>query len=140
MAKTTDLKTKVNEASVADFLNSVPDVQKRNDSFVIAGLMEQATHEKPKMWGSSIIGFGSYHYKYDTGREGDMPIVGFSPRKQNIALYLKGGLEQYQRFLEKLGKHSTGKGCLYIRKLSDVDMNVLAQLISASHRFAKQQG
>jgi hypothetical protein len=140
MAKTAELKTKVNEASVADFLNSVPDSQKRNDSFRIATLMEQVTKEKPKMWGTSIVGFGSYHYKYETGREGDMPIVGFSPRKQSLTLYLKGALEQYQRFLEKLGKHSTGKGCLYIKRLSDINVDVLKDLIAESHRTAKTQG
>lgn len=137
MAKTAELKTKVNEASVADFLNSVPDRQKRNDAFVIARLMEQVTKEKPKMWGSSIVGFGSYHYKYESGREGDAPILGFSPRKQNLTLYIPGGLENHQELMKKLGKYSTGKGCLYVKHLNDVDADVLKELITASFRVGR---
>jgi hypothetical protein len=102
--------------------------------------MEQITKEKPKMWGPGIVGFGSYHYKYETGREGDMPIVGFSPRKQNLTLYIWGGLEKHQGLLEKLGKHSSGKGCLYIKRLNDINVDVLKDLITKSHQAAKQQG
>ena len=134
MAKTAELKTKVNEASVTDFLNNIDEEQKRKDCFEIVRVMEQVTKEKPKMWGSSIIGFGSYHYKYETGREGDMMKVGFSPRKQNITLYIRGGLEEYQGLLKKLGKHSTGKGCLYIKRLSDIDVDVLKEMINESHQ------
>lgn len=140
MAKTAELKTKVNEASVADFINSVEDEQKRKDSFEILKMMEQATKERPKMWGTSIIGFGTHHYKYESGREGDFLITGFSPRKQNITLYIAGYLERYQGLLQKLGKHSTGKGCLYIKRLSDVDASVLKELISESHETAKKKG
>ncbi|HET9911825.1 MAG TPA: DUF1801 domain-containing protein [Anaerolineales bacterium] len=139
MAKTAELKTKVNEASVADFLNSIEDEQKRKDSLEIVRIMEQITKEKPKMWGTSIVGFGSYHYKGASGREGDWMLLGFSPRKQNLTLYLAGGLEHYQSLLNKLGKHSTGKGCLYIKKLNDVSVDVLKELISESHKAAKKK-
>ncbi|RPJ23271.1 MAG: DUF1801 domain-containing protein [Chloroflexi bacterium] len=140
MAKTAEVKTKVNDASVTDFLNSVEDEQKRNDSLEIVRIMEQITKEKPKMWGTSIVGFGSYHYKGASGREGDWMLIGFSPRKQNLTLYLPGGLEHYQGLLNKLGKHSTGKGCLYIKRLSDISVDVLKDLISESHKAAKKQG
>ena len=140
MAKTAELKTRVNEASVTGFLNSIEDEQKRRDSFEILKMMEQVTKEPPKMWGTSIIGFGSYHYKYESGREGDMLMTGFSPRKQNITLYIRGGLEQYQGLLKKLGKHSTGKGCLYVKRLSDISVDVLKELISESHKAAEKQG
>ncbi len=138
MAKTAELKTKVNEASVTGFLNSIEDEQKRNDSFEIARIMEQVTKEKPKMWGSSIVGFGSYHYKYESGREGNAPVMGFSPRKQNLTLYIPGGLEQYQGLMNKLGKHSTGKGCLYIKRLSDINVDVLKELITESQKAARK--
>jgi hypothetical protein len=137
MAKTAQVKTQVQEASVADFLNSIPDQQKRNDCFIISGIIEQITKERPKMWGSSIVGFGSYHYKYASGREGDAPIIGFSPRKQNLTLYIPGGLETYQELMKKLGKYSTGKGCLYVKRLSDIDTNVLKELISESHKAGR---
>ncbi len=138
MAKTAELKTRVNEASVTGFLNSIEDEQKRNDSFEIARMMEKITKEEPKMWGASIVGFGSYHYKYESGREGDMLTIGFSPRKQNITLYIPGGLENYQGWLKKLGKYSTGKGCLYIKRLSDVDVNVLKELMTESMKMKKK--
>jgi len=124
MAKNTELKTKANSASVADFLNTVADEQKRNDCFAILRLMEEATGEPPKMWGSSIVGFGSYHYKGASGREGDWMLTGFSPRKQNLALYLMSGVEGLKDLLANLGKFDTGVGCLYIKKLSDVDIDV----------------
>jgi hypothetical protein len=140
MAKTAEVKTKVNEASVADFLNSVEDEQKRNDSLEIVRIVEQITKEKPKMWGTSIVGFGSYHYKGASGREGDWMVIGFSPRKQNLTLYLPGGLENYQGLMKKLGKYSTGKGCLYIKRLSDIDKNVLKELITESHKVGRKHG
>jgi hypothetical protein len=137
MAKTAELKTKVNESSVTGFLNGVEDEQKRKDSFEILRMIEQVTKEQPKMWGTSIVGFGSYHYKGKSGREGDWMIIGFSPRKQNLTLYLPGGLEHFQGLLSKLGKHSTGKGCLYIKRLSDVDVEVLKELIATSYKAAQ---
>ena len=130
-----ELKTKLNDASVEDFLNKVEDEQKRKDSFEIIKMMRQATKEEPKMWGPAIIGFGSYHYKYESGREGDMPIIGFSPRKQNLTLYVGLGEDSKNPLLKKLGKHKTGKVCLYIKKLADVDRTVLQELINESAKM-----
>jgi hypothetical protein len=127
-----ELKTKLNDASVKDFLNKVENEQKRKDSFEIVEMMKQATKEEPKMWGPAIIGFGSYHYKYESGREGDMPIIGFSPRKQNLTLYVGLGDDSENPLLKKLGKHTTGKVCLYIKKLADVDRTILQKLINES--------
>ena len=135
MAKNAEIKTKVNDASVEGFLNSVEDDQKRKDSFEIIKMMRQATKEEPKMWGPAIIGFGSYHYKYESGREGDMPIIGFSPRKQNLTLYVGLGGDSENPLLKKLGKHTTGKVCLYINKLADVDRTVLQELINESTKM-----
>ena len=126
-----ELKTKQTKASVEKFLNGVKDEKKREDSFKILELMKKITKEEPKMWGPSIIGFGNYHYKYASGREGDWFLTGFSPRKQNLTLYIMSYLEKHKDLLKKLGKHKTGKGCLYINKLDDVDMNVLKELITA---------
>jgi len=127
-----ELKTKQTSDSVATFLNSVEDETKRKDCFEILEMMKQATGEQPKMWGTSIIGFGSYHYKYESGHEGDMCIIGFSPRKQNITLYVGVSNENIHKLLPELGKHKTGKGCLYINKLSDVDEGVLKKIIKTS--------
>ena len=127
-----ELKTKKTEASVEDFLNGIADEQTRNDCFEISKIMEKATKSAPKMWGSSIIGFGTQHLKYASGRELDWMIIGFSPRKQNLTLYLPGSLESYADLLGKLGKHTTGKGCLYIKTLKDVDAKVLKELIKRS--------
>jgi hypothetical protein len=128
MAKKAELKTKKNEASVEDFIETVQDEQVRADCFEIAKMMEKATKAKPKMWGSSIIGFGEQHLVYESGRELDWMKIGFSPRKQNITLYVS--LDE--SLLKKLGKFTTGKGCLYIKKLTDVDTKVLNELITAS--------
>ena len=126
-----ELKTQKNDASVTDFLNGV-DEKRREDCFALVELMEAATGAPAKMWGTSIVGFGSYHYKYASGREGDWMITGFSPRKQNLTLYIMSGFEEYDSLLAKLGKHSTGKSCLYIKRLADVDTDVLRQLVEAS--------
>lgn len=139
MAKTAELKTRVNDASVTEFLNSVADEQKRKDSFEILKIMKQITKEEPKMWGSSIVGFGSYHYKGASGREGDWMQIGFSPRKQNITLYIIPGFERYQELMKKLGKYSTGKSCLYVKRLSDVNVDVLKDLITESVKVMKKQ-
>ena len=133
-----ELKTRVNDASVTEFLNSVADEQKRNDSLEILKMMKQITKEEPKMWGASIVGFGSYHYKGKSGREGDWMLTGFSPRKQNLTLYLMGGFEAHADLLDKLGKFTTGAGCLYIKTLEDVDRKVLKELVQASVRRMKQ--
>lgn len=137
MAKA-ELKTQKNEASVEDFLNQIPDEQKRADSFALMELMSQATKVEPKMWGPAIVGFGSRLLKYPNGRELDWMKVGFSPRKANLTLYIGvGGLEEYEDLFAKLGKHTIGKGCLYIKRLSDVDMAVLKKLVAASLKNMK---
>ncbi len=123
-------KTKPTEFSVTEFINALPDETKRADAKKLVKLMQSATGKVPKMWGPSIIGFGSGHYKYESGREGDMPLVSFSPRKTAMVLYSLLGFGDSEALLAKLGKHTTGKGCLYIKKLADVDQNVLETLIS----------
>ncbi len=137
MAKA-ELKTKLNDASVTKFLEGVTDEQKRNDCFEILKLMKQVTKEEPKMWGATIVGFGSYHYKGKSGREGDWMLIGFSPRKQNLTLYLMGGFDTHADLLKKLGKFTTSVGCLYIKKLDDVDRKVLKELVTASVKRMKQ--
>jgi hypothetical protein len=139
MAKSAELKTKVNEASVEGFLNSVADEQARRDSFEILKMMKQVTKEEPKMWGASIVGFGSYHYKGASGREGDWMLIGFSPRKQNLTLYLMHGFEVHKNLLKKLGKYKTSMGCLYIKHLGDVDKKVLKELVTESVKRMKSQ-
>jgi hypothetical protein len=134
------LKTTVNDASVKDFINAVPDEIKQQDSFVLLELFSKITGEEPKMWGSSIIGFGQYHYKSERSKqEGDWPLVGFSPRKQNLTLYIMPGFADYAGLLDKLGKHKTSVGCLYINKLADVDLAVLEKLIQQSFADMKKQ-
>ncbi len=132
MGKLAEIKTKQTLSSVADFIAAIADERKRNDSLAILKMMEKATKEKAKMWGSSIIGFGNLRYKSPaTGREVDWFKIGFSPRKANISLYLMD-LKRHAEALEKLGKHKTGVGCLYINKLDDVDVKVLGKMIEAS--------
>jgi hypothetical protein len=133
-----EAKTKPTKLSVDKFIKSQPDEQVRKDCAVISKLMSEATGEQPKMWGPSIIGFGSYHYKYPTGREGDMPIIGFSPRKQNLTLYV--GFGEQADLLKKLGKHTTSKSCLYIKRLSDVDLPTLKKIIKVSVKRLKIHG
>ena len=131
MGKVVEIKTKENDSSVGDFINSIKDEEKRKDSFVILGLMQKATNENPKMWGSSMIGFGNKRYKSPaTGREVDWFKIGFSPRKANLSLHLIFNMEEHADTLAKLGKHKTGKGCLYINKLSDIDMKVLEKIVN----------
>ncbi|MBX3050334.1 MAG: DUF1801 domain-containing protein [Caldilineaceae bacterium] len=125
------LKTQQNDASVEAFLHSV-DEKRREDCFALLELMEEATGAPAKMWGASIVGFGEYHYKYASGRAAEWFLVGFSPRKQNLTLYIMAGFDRYEALLADLGKHSTGKSCLYIKRLSDVDWDVLRQLVIAS--------
>ncbi len=129
-----DPKTKKNDASVVSFLNGVENQKRRTDSFVVLDLMKEVTGEKPTMWGTSIVGFGSYHYKYASGREGDWMKVGFSPRKRNMTLYIMDGFGSYDSLLDKLGKYKTGKSCLYINKLEDVDQTVLRKLVKQSFK------
>jgi hypothetical protein len=132
-----ELKTRQNEGNVEDFLNSIEDERKRKDAFILLEIMKTITGEEPKMWGPSIVGFGSYHYKYDSGREGDWFRTGFSPRKQNLSLYIMDGVEKYQDLLARLGKHKIGKSCLYVNKLADVDLEVLREMIRQSMREKK---
>src|SRR5262249_1778015 len=127
-----DNKTKPTKVSVSAFIDALPDQTKRADAKVLVKLMQSATGEKPKMWGSSIIGFGSYHYTYESGREGDMPLAGFSPRKAATVVYGITGFSESEALRAKLGKHTTGKGCVYIKKLADVDHKVLRTLILES--------
>lgn len=134
-----ELKTKVNNASVKDFLNSIEDEQKRKDCFEISKIMESVTKAKPKMWGTSIVGFGSYHYKGKSGREGDWMLTGFSPRKQNLTLYLMSGFDSEKNLLKNLGKFKTSVGCLYIKKLDDVDKKVLKELVTSSVKKLKSK-
>ena len=123
------LKTKVNDASVEEFINTVKDEEKRKDAFTLLELMKNTTKEEPKMWGSSIVGFGSYHYKYASGREGDWLVTGFSPRKENLTIYFCGFLPDMKDQLKQLGKYKTGVGCLYFKKLSDIDQKILKQML-----------
>jgi hypothetical protein len=132
-----ELKTKQTERSVNAFINQIPDETTRKDCRTIVRLMKKATKSEPRMWGSSIVGFGKFHYKYASGHEGDTCVVGFSPRKQYLTLYaMPGYLPQFQDLLKKLGKHKTGKGCLYIKKLEDVNLAVLEDLIEQAVKTA----
>ncbi len=133
-----ELKTKVNDQDVQAFLEAVPDEHKRRDCYNVLTLMQEVTGQEPKMWGNSIIGFGSYHYRYASGREGDWFLTGFSPRKQNMTLYIMAGFEQYDELMEKLGKYKIGKSCLYIKRLSDVDQDTLRELVRQSARHVAE--
>ena len=128
-------KTKPTDVSVGDYLNAIENEQVRQDCRAIVNIMEEATNTKAQMWGPSIIGFGTYHYVYASGHEGDSMLVGFSPRKQNITLYIMGGFEEYDKLIASLGKCTRGKGCIYIKRLSDIDILILKELIleSVSH-------
>lgn len=131
-----ELKTKKNNEDVTAFINSIPEERKRNDSFAVLEMMKLATGLEPKMWGTSIIGFDEYHYKYDSGHEGDMCLIGFSPRKQNLTLYITYDFDKFASLFNKLGKHKTSKACLYINKLDDVDTKVLEELIKVCYKDA----
>lgn len=132
-----ELKTKATKSSVEKFLDTIENKQKRDDAYTILDMMQKASKEPAKMWGPSIIGFGTYHYKYDSGHEGDMCIIGFSPRKAALTLYIMTGFEGYDELMAKLGKYKTSKACLYIKRLEDVDTKVLKQLITLSVKYMK---
>jgi hypothetical protein len=132
-------KTTPNDQNVEHYLNAVADEQRRNDSFAILELMREVTGLEAEMWGSSIVGFGSYHYRYESGREGDMILAGFSPRKQNLVIYNMGSFGQDDELLRKLGKYTLGKGCLYIKRLDDIDLPILKSLIEESFRRIKEK-
>jgi hypothetical protein len=127
-----ELKTKLTDASVDDFLNAIKDEQVRQDCLAVTEIMQKATKAAPKMWGASIVGFGSYHYKYASGREADWMLTGFSPRKQNLTLYVYPGFEGYDELMAQLGSFSCGKSCIYIKRLSDLHLPTLRKLVTAS--------
>ncbi len=127
-----ELKTKPTHSSVEGFLRAIPDEQRRLDCLEVARIMEEATGSKPKMWGTSIVGFGEYRYKYESGREGEWFLTGFSPRKNDLTLYIMAGFDRYEDLMSKLGRFKTGKSCLYLRRLEDVDNEVLTALIRES--------
>ncbi len=131
-------KTQRNDGDVMAYLESVANKRRREDSLVVKGMMEEVTGEPAEMWGTSIVGFGSYHYKYESGREGDFMLAGFAPRKQALTLYIMGGHERHEELYAKLGKYRTGKSCLYINKLDDVDLDVLRELISESVAYMRR--
>lgn len=132
-------KTKPTDQNVEAFLHAVEHKQRREDAFALLKLMEEITGQQATMWGSTIVGFGTHHYTYETGREGDMPLVGFSPRKQNMTIYLMPDTDTYGDMLGKLGKYKTGKVCLYINKLGDIDTTVLRQLIERAYGYMKEK-
>lgn len=135
-----EIKTKVTDASVEDFINNVPNEIRRADGFTLLKLFKEVTGEPAKMWGPSIIGFGKYHYKSErSNQEGDWPLTGFSPRKQNLTLYVIIGQITDDPLFKKLGKFKTSKGCLYINKLADVDMDVLEKIVKKSYLLSKKQ-
>jgi nucleoid DNA-binding protein len=138
MAKSQNKTTETNN-SVDNFLNSVADETKRNDSFELVKLMKQHSGFEAKMWGPAIVGFGSYHYKYASGREGDAPLVGFSPRAKEISLYFSQEFTEKEKLLQHFGKHRTGVGCVYIKKLQDINIEVLGKLITASVKYLQQK-
>jgi hypothetical protein len=127
------LKTQKNNADVEKFLDSIEDSQRRKDTEIVIQMMKEASSEEPIMWGKSIIGFGTYNYKYTSGREGEWMRIGLSPRKQSLSVYVMDGFAEYHELLNRLGKHKTGKACLYIKRLEDVDMGVLRELIKRSY-------
>jgi hypothetical protein len=128
----TTSKTTETDASVDDYLAAIDDEVRRDDCRALARLMSGVTRQPPRMWGTGIVGFGSYHYRYESGREGDAPLTGFAARKGDISVYLVTGFEGREALLARLGRHKTGKACLYVRRLSDVDMQVLEQLVAGS--------
>jgi hypothetical protein len=135
-----ELKTQQTEADVTAFLNGIADEQRRKDCFRVAELMQELTGAEPRMWGASIVGFGHQHYRYESGREGDWFVVGFSPRKQNLTLYLTSGFEEHADLLARMGKHSIGKSCLYIKRLTDIDLPTLRALVTRSVEGAAGSG
>ena len=134
-----ETKTHPTAVSVDDYIYAIDDERKRDDSRVLVKMMSKITGSKPKMWGPSIIGFGTYHYKYDSGHEGDAPVAGFSPRKAALTVYIMRGFAKYDDLIAKLGKHKASKGCLYIKKLDDVDVRVLGELVKQSTAYVKKK-
>lgn len=134
-----ELKTKPNRTSVSAFLKGIADPARRRDCLVVKGLMQRATRSRARMWGAAIVGFGSYKYKYPSGQQGEWFLTGFSPRKQNLTLYIMAGFEFKKDLMRRLGKFSTGRSCLYIKRLADVDLKVLEQLVRESVRYMRRR-
>jgi hypothetical protein len=134
-----EMKTKQNDSDITGFLNGIDNEDRRNECFKLLEHFEQWTSETPKMWGSSIIGYGSYHYKYDSGREGDWFLTGFSPRKQNLTIYITAGFSEYNDIMKDLGKYKTGSSCLYVKRLSDIDIHKLKTLVEKSVGYMKKR-
>lgn len=132
-------KTTKNDLSVVDFIDNIEDEKRKKDSLQVLELMKNLTGKEPKMWGGSIIGFGDYHYKYESGREGDFFRTGFSPRKQALTLYIISGFSRYEELLKKLGKHKIGKSCLYIKSLEDIDLEILKEMIMLSLKWMDEK-
>ena len=132
-----EIKTKATKVSVKKFIDAVEDEQKRKDSYVLVDIMKRITKEEPKMWGPSIIGFGKYEYRYESGHGGEMCITGFSPRKAAFSIYLLAGPDKSPELMKKLGKYKMGKACLYVKRLSDIDVKVLEELIKVSVKYIK---
>ena len=132
-----EAKTKPTKASVTQFLNQIPDAARRDDCVAVAKMMEEITGSKPQMWGPSIVGFGTWRYKYASGHEGDWPVAAFSPRKQDLTLYLTPGFQKREELMSQLGKHKSGKSCLYIKRLSDIHLPTLKKLIQLSVKDLK---
>ena len=132
-------KTKETKVSVEKFIDTVKDEKKRNDCFIISNMMKKITGEDPKMWGPSIVGFGKYHYKYESGREGEFFITGFSPRKSNLTLYIMSGFKKYESLLTKLGKYKNSGSCIYLKTLDDINLKVLETMISDSVKYLKKK-
>lgn len=134
-----ELKTKQTQADVVEFLSGLDDEQRKSDCLALLEIFKQVTNEPPKMWGSSIVGFGSYHYKYESGQQGDWPLISFSPRKQNLTIYIMSGFKEHDHIMQELGKYKTGSSCLYIKRLSDINTNKLQDLIKDSVAFMKNK-
>ena len=130
--------TKETKINVNKFINSIKDENMRTDCFQIISMMKEVTKKQPKMWGENIVGFGNYHYKYESGREGDFFLTGFSPRKQNLTLYLMSGFDHLEELMKKLGKYKTGKSCLYIKSLNDIDLKILKKMITESVKYMRK--
>jgi hypothetical protein len=134
-----ELKTKINDQSVDAFLKSIPNERRRRDAMIVLDMMKAVTRKPPKMWGASIVGFDQYHYKYASGHEGDMCVIGFSPRAAALTLYLAQEFKERDQLLARLGRHTSGKGCVYIKNLDEIDLPTLKALMAASYRFSKQK-
>lgn len=134
-----ELKTKPSDDSVRDFIAAIENEDRRRDCQAVLEIMQEATGERPRIWGSGMVGFGSYHYKYASGREGDWFLTGFAPRKNDLTLYIMPGFDRFEALMKKLGKHKTGKSCLYIKRLSDIDPAVLKKLVADSVVHMRQQ-